>query len=78
MKQIGVLLALFAFLAVDTYAMSLEEFKNHLERYRGNTSLAGEGGLPHKTPQDIAFILYVAEDWQRALTLVGMEGLDRW
>ena len=78
MKRMIILSAWALIFAMTAKSMSLDEFKNHLERHRGDGGIAIDGIPLMRTPQDIAFLLYVAEDWQRALTLLEMEALDHW
>jgi len=78
MKYVVASLMLSVLLALEVKAMVLDEFKKHLETYRGNGGIATDGIPPHQTPRDTAFLLYVAEDWRRASTLLEMEGLDFW
>ena len=74
MKQILVFSLLFMGFVAVAKTMFLEEAKAFLEDEKKSV---GESGMPpRRTPQDLAFHRFVAEDWKRALTLLENDAPD--
>jgi len=75
MKYVVVLSLLFMGFTVEAKKMSFEEAKAFLvdEKKR----VLEEGVPPCRTPQDIAFLIFVAENWGQALTLLEKDAPDR-
>jgi len=75
MKWIIVLSLLFTGFVTEAKKMSLEEVKAFLADER--KQVIEPGTAPFQTSQDIAFSLYLADNWQRALTLLENDAPNR-
>jgi hypothetical protein len=74
MRKAIVLSLLFMSFVAEAKKMSLEEAKAFLADEK--KSVMEDGEPPGRTSQDLAFQLFVADDWKRALTLLENDAPD--